>query len=190
MGENSFDLSGKVAVITGASRGLGQIFGRALAKVGADLVITSRKLDSLTSFKTEIEALGRKAVPLELDVLDHDSIRKMMDTAWDEYGKVDILVNNAAVLFNTLAPVVEVTENEFDVVFALNARGAFFAMQEAARRLPDCSRIINISAGVAKTRMLEDLFALWPPEMKTILIQRTLMGRLGQPADVADAAAS
>jgi NAD(P)-dependent dehydrogenase (short-subunit alcohol dehydrogenase family) len=146
MGENSFDLSGKVAVITGASRGLGQIFGRALAKVGADLVITSRKLDSLTSFKTEIEALGRKAVPLELDVLDYDSIRKMMDAAWDEYGKVDILVNNAGC--NVRKPLLDITWDDWNLVLDTNLRGTYFVSQAAARKMipRGYGKIINIGS--------------------------------------------
>jgi NAD(P)-dependent dehydrogenase (short-subunit alcohol dehydrogenase family) len=74
---SGFDLSGKVAVVTGASRGLGQTFARALARAGADLVITSRKLDSLARFQAEIESLGRRVVALELDVRSEDSIRAM-----------------------------------------------------------------------------------------------------------------
>ena len=91
MSENIFDLSEKTAIVTGTSRGLGQYFGRALAKAGADLVITSRKIDSLMPFKTEIESLGRRAVPIELDVRDYDSIRTMVKTAYEAYGKIDIL---------------------------------------------------------------------------------------------------
>ncbi len=146
MSENSFDLSGKVAVITGASRGLGQIFGRALAKVGADLVITSRKHDSLTSFKTEIEALGRKVVPLELDVLDYDSIRKMMDAAWDAYGKVDILVNNAGC--NVRKPLLDITWDDWNLVLDTNLRGTYFVSQAAARKMipRGYGKIINIGS--------------------------------------------
>src|SRR5688572_18044328 len=90
-----FDLTGQVALVTGASRGLGQYFGRALARAGADLIITSRTLDSLQDFKRQIEGLGRKAVPLELDVRNFDSIQRMAEAAGQAYGKIDILVNNA-----------------------------------------------------------------------------------------------
>src|SRR4051812_49386287 len=90
-----FDLSGRVAVVTGASPGLGQYFGRALARAGADLVITSRTLASLRPFQEEIEALGRKAVPVELDVRNPESIQRMGDAAQAAYGKIDILINNA-----------------------------------------------------------------------------------------------
>src|SRR5438045_235529 len=90
-----FDLSGRVAIVTGASRGLGQTFASALARAGADLVITSRTLDHLTPFQAEMESLGRRVVPLELDVRDEASIRRMAARAHDAFGRVDILVNNA-----------------------------------------------------------------------------------------------
>ncbi|HOV76991.1 MAG TPA: SDR family NAD(P)-dependent oxidoreductase [Sedimentisphaerales bacterium] len=93
--EGLFDLSGKVAVVTGTSRGLGQYFGRALAKAGADLVITSRDPARLVGFKDEIEGLGRKALPVKLDVLNEEDIGAMVRTAISEYGRIDILVNNA-----------------------------------------------------------------------------------------------
>ena len=88
--QDLFDLSGKVAIVTGASRGLGQYFGRALAKAGADLVITSRKLSSLTEFKKEIESLGRKALAVQVDVLSQSDIENMVRMAIEEYGGYDI----------------------------------------------------------------------------------------------------
>ena len=95
MTANIFDLTGKVAIVTGTSRGLGQYFGRALARAGADLVITARDAASLAPFQAEIEALGRRAVPLPLDVRDYDSIQRMVEGPSAAYGKIDILVNNA-----------------------------------------------------------------------------------------------
>src|SRR5215470_17908772 len=90
-----FDLSGRVAIVTGTSRGLGQYFARALAKAGADLILTSRKQADLTPFASEMEALGRKVLPLELDVRDHASIERMAAAAEEKWGQVHILVNNA-----------------------------------------------------------------------------------------------
>src|SRR5437764_12779765 len=107
MNEDPFDLSGKVAVVTGASRGLGQYFGRALARAGADLAITSRTLDSLAEFQKEIESLGRRAVPLELDVGSQESIERMAGAAQDAYGKIDILINNAGC--NVRKPALDIT---------------------------------------------------------------------------------
>ena len=95
MAHNFFDLTGKVAIITGTSRGLGQYMGRALAKHGADLVITSRDIESLQDFKKEIQGIGRKAFPVELDVRNYDSIQNMVKQVMAHYGKIDILVNNA-----------------------------------------------------------------------------------------------
>ena len=95
MEKNQFDLTGKVAIVTGTSRGLGQYLARAVARAGADLVITSRDVDSLTPFRKEIESMGRNALSLELDVRNYDSIQKMAAAAKEHYGKIDILVNNA-----------------------------------------------------------------------------------------------
>src|SRR5437762_14297147 len=95
MNQNPFDLTGKVALVTGASRGLGQTFARALARAGADLVITSRDPDTLKTFQKEIEALGRNAMAVMLDVTDYDSIQSTAQAGAARYGKIDILVNNA-----------------------------------------------------------------------------------------------
>ncbi|MGH9694390.1 MAG: SDR family NAD(P)-dependent oxidoreductase, partial [Bryobacteraceae bacterium] len=93
MSNELFDLTGRVAIVTGTSRGLGQYFARALAKAGADLILTSRHLDALLPFQAEIEKLGRRAVPLELDVRSVESIERMAALAEEAYGKIDILVN-------------------------------------------------------------------------------------------------
>src|SRR5262250_40279 len=90
-----FDLSGRVAIVTGTSRGLGQVFARAIANAGADLILTSRNRESLSTFESEIKSLGRRAISLELDVRDHQSIERMAATAEREFGHFDILVNNA-----------------------------------------------------------------------------------------------
>jgi NAD(P)-dependent dehydrogenase (short-subunit alcohol dehydrogenase family) len=145
--ENLFDLSGKVALITGASRGLGQYMGRALARAGADLVITSRHLDALKPFQQEIESLGRKAFPAELDVRDYESIQRMTKSALDHYGKIDILVNNAGL--NVRKPAVEITWDDWNLVLETNLRGEFFVAQAIARdaMIPHkYGRIINIGS--------------------------------------------
>ena len=110
MADNFFDLSGKVAIVTGTSRGLGQYMGRALAKSGADLVITSRDSNSLLDFKKEVEEMGRKVLPLELDVRSHDSIQNMVQDTIEYYQKIDILVNNAGC--NIRKPSMEITWND------------------------------------------------------------------------------
>ncbi len=146
MNADLFDLNGKVAVVTGTSRGLGQYFGRALARAGADLVITSRDVDSLGAFRDEIEALGRKAVPVALDVQDLDSIEAMVETACDAYGQIDILVNNAGC--NVRKPAIDVTWDDWNLILDTNLRGTFFVAQAVARTMipRKRGRIINIGS--------------------------------------------
>ena len=141
-----FDLTGKTAVVTGASRGLGQTFARALARAGADLVITSRTLDSLEAFREEVEAMGRRAVPLELDVREERSIRKMVEDAATAYPRIDILVNNAGC--NVRKPAVDVTWDDWNLILDTNLRGAFFVAQSVARKMipHGRGRIINIGS--------------------------------------------
>jgi len=111
MNQNSFDLTGKAAIVTGTSRGLGQFLARALARAGADLVITSRDPATLKPFQAEIESMGRRALPLALDVRDRDSIQKMAEAAAAHYGKIDILVNNAGC--NVRKPALEITWDDW-----------------------------------------------------------------------------
>jgi gluconate 5-dehydrogenase len=141
-----FGLSGKVAIVTGTSRGLGQYFATALAKAGADLVITSRKLSALTEFKQQIESLGRKALPVQLDVLSQSDIENMVRVAVKEYGKIDILVNNAGM--NIRKPTTEVTQQDWDAVLDTNLKGSFFCAQAVAKEMikRKYGRIINIGS--------------------------------------------
>ena len=141
-----FDLSGRVAIVTGCSRGLGQYFARALARAGAELVLTSRKLDSLHELRSEIEELGRGVLPLELDVTDHQSIVAMVETAHSHYGRIDILVNNAGC--NVRKPSTEITWEDWNLVVDTNLRGTFFTAQEVARQMIPAGygRIINIGS--------------------------------------------
>ena len=142
-----FDLTGKVALVTGTSRGLGQYMGRALARAGADLVITSRKIADLEPFKAEVEAMGRKAFPVELDVRNYDSIQNAVKSAVAHYGKIDILVNNAGL--NVRKPAVDLTWDEWNLVLETNLRGEFFVAQAVAREtmIPrNYGRIINIGS--------------------------------------------
>jgi NAD(P)-dependent dehydrogenase (short-subunit alcohol dehydrogenase family) len=146
MTSNPFDLSGKVAIVTGTSRGLGQYMGRALARAGADLVITARKRESLGQFQKEVESLGRRAVPLELDVRDHGSIQRMAEQAVAAYGKIDILVNNAGC--NVRKPALDVSWDDWNLILDTNLRGTFFVAQAIARTMIPrrYGRIINIGS--------------------------------------------
>ncbi len=146
MSSELFDLSGRVAIVTGTSRGLGQQFARALAKAGADLVLTSRKREHLAAFEVEIKALGRRAVSIELDVRKLESIERMAAKAEEAYGKIDILVNNAGM--NIRKPALEVTWDDWNAILDTNLRGSFFVAQTAARRMVTRSygRIINMGS--------------------------------------------
>jgi len=141
-----FDLTGQVAIVTGTSRGLGQYFARALAKAGADLILTSRKRETLSAFEEEIKALGRRVVSLELDVRDHASIEQMGKDAVAAFGQIHILVNNAGC--NVRKPALDVTWDDWNLVLDTNLRGSFFVAQAIARGMVPhgYGRIINIGS--------------------------------------------
>jgi len=152
----SFDLTGKIAFVTGASSGLGARFARVLAANGAEVVLASRRVERLKELRAEIEAEGGAAHVVSLDVTDIDSIRAAVAHAETEAGPIDILVNNSGV--STTQKLTDVTEADYDFVLGTNTKGAFFVAQEVAKRMiarsrggagnaqPRQSRIINISS--------------------------------------------
>jgi NAD(P)-dependent dehydrogenase (short-subunit alcohol dehydrogenase family) len=127
------DLSGRVALITGASGGLGAQFARTLARAGAAVVLASRRADKLKDLRAEIEAEGGDAHVVNLDVTDIDSIKSAVAHAETEVGSIDILVNNSGV--STTKRVQDVSEEDFDFVFDTNVKGAFFVAQEVGKRM-------------------------------------------------------
>jgi NAD(P)-dependent dehydrogenase (short-subunit alcohol dehydrogenase family) len=146
MSEQMFDLSGQTAIVTGTSRGLGQYLARALARAGADLILTSRRKETLGDFAKEIQALGRRVLALELDVRDEESIRRMAAEAEAAFGQVHILVNNAGC--NVRKPALDVTWEDWNLVLETNLRGSFFVAQAMARGMVQrgYGRIINIGS--------------------------------------------
>ena len=146
MSSELFDLSGRVAIVTGASRGLGRHMALALAKAGADLVITSRDASHLTAAESEIKATGRHVLSLALDVRSLQSIQAMVAEAEKVYGHLDILLNNAGC--NVRKPALEVTWDDWNLILDTNLRGSFFVAQEVARRMipRGYGRIINIGS--------------------------------------------
>jgi gluconate 5-dehydrogenase len=146
MSENLFDLSGQVALVTGTSRGLGQHFARALARAGADLVLTSRRRETLAPFEEEMKSLGRRVASVQLDVRDYASIQEGVASAIDAFGQLHILVNNAGC--NVRKPALAVTWDDWNLVLDTNLRGTFFVAQAAARHMIDrgYGRIINIGS--------------------------------------------
>jgi gluconate 5-dehydrogenase len=141
-----FDLSGEVALVTGSSRGLGYAMALALARAGADLVVTSRSRGSLEGVRREVEALGRRVFPVELDVRDRDSIAAATGSALAHAGRVDVLVNNAGC--NVRKPALEVTWEDWNVVLDTNLRGAFFVAQAVAPQMIERGhgRIVNVGS--------------------------------------------
>ena len=141
-----FNLEGKNAFVSGASRGLGRQFANALAKAGANIVITSRTLESLETTKQEIEALGRKCIEIEMEVLKEDSIVNAVKRAEAELGPISILVNNAGC--NIRKPALEVTWKDWETVVDTNLKGAFFLAKEIAKGMTErgYGRIVNIGS--------------------------------------------
>jgi gluconate 5-dehydrogenase len=143
----AFDLDGRTAVVTGASRGLGRQMACALARHGADMVLTSRDPKGCAETQAEVESMGRRAVALVLDVRDRSSIEEFAEAAMAAAGRIDILVNNAGC--NVRKPAVEVSWDDWNLVVDTNLRGPFFVAQEVARRsmIPNrYGRIVNIGS--------------------------------------------
>ena len=150
-----FDLSGKIALITGGSRGLGLEMARAFAARGADLVIASRKLTACEAAADEIRALGRRALAVAAHCGKWDEIDRLIEVAYGELGRVDILVNNAGM--GPREPSHEVAEDLFDKVVSLNFKGPFRLASQVARRMRDGDGgvIINIASSGGITPLPE-----------------------------------
>jgi len=141
-----FDLNGQVALVTGAARGLGRAISLALANAGADVALGLRDRNTGSDLAREIEALGRSALPLQMDMAHLDQISTAVDEAVKHFGKLDILVNNAGVAPGHLAE--NFTEEDFDYTMAVNVKGTFFASQAAGRAMirQKRGRIINMGS--------------------------------------------
>ena len=141
----SENLKGKVALVTGASRGIGRAIAERLAKGGAKVVINySSSPGEAEKVVAGIKAAGGDAFAVKADVGRVADINRMFDEAIAHFGKLDILVNNAGIMFTK--PVSATTEADFDRIFAINVKGTFFACQQAATRLAEGGRIINLSS--------------------------------------------
>jgi NAD(P)-dependent dehydrogenase (short-subunit alcohol dehydrogenase family) len=141
-----FDLSGKVALVTGGSRGLGYQMVMAFAERGADIIVASRKLDNCEKVAQEVQALGRRALPFSVHAAKWDSIDRLIEASYAEFGRIDILVNNAGM--SPPMPSHDVTEELFDSVVGLNFKGPFRLATQVAKRMYDGAGgvIINVSS--------------------------------------------
>jgi NAD(P)-dependent dehydrogenase (short-subunit alcohol dehydrogenase family) len=141
-----FDLTGQVALVTGAARGIGRACARALAHAGADVALGLRDAKTGGDLVREIEAMGRRALPLQMDVARLAEIRSAVDAAVRHFGRLDILVNNAGIAPEN--PAENVREEDFDLTLAVNLKGTFFASQAAGRVMigRKYGRIVNIGS--------------------------------------------
>ena len=127
------DLSGRVALVTGASSGLGEQFARVLARAGAGVALAGRRVERLKSLRAEIQAEGGDAHVVVLDVTDHDVIKSAVAHTETEVGTIDILINNSGVA--STQRLVDVSPDDYDYMFDVNTRGAFFVAQEVGKRM-------------------------------------------------------
>ena len=216
-------LSGKVAIVTGSSRGIGRGIAERLGRDGANVVVTyAGNRDKAEKVVQAITSFGSKAIAIQIDMRKLEDVRILFEKAIAQFGKVDILVNNAAGV-NVFKPTVEMTEDEYNSMFDIT-RGVYFALQQAAHHLADGGRIVSIStsgtamaipaggAYAASKAAVEHFSAALAKELgkreitvNTVspgvtetdglvldkdqvnqLIAQTPIGRLGQPADIAD----
>jgi NAD(P)-dependent dehydrogenase (short-subunit alcohol dehydrogenase family) len=146
MGLEIFDLSGKVALVTGSTRGLGETAAMALAKAGADVAVCGRSKKDLERVSEAIRALGRKAAGFPLDVTSREKIQKGVDDILAYFGRVDILVNNAGV--NYRVPVLEYPEDQWDLIINTNLKGYYLVAQAVVPQMIErgYGKVINVSS--------------------------------------------
>jgi 3-oxoacyl-[acyl-carrier protein] reductase len=147
MGSNK--LAGKIALVTGASRGIGRAIAERLSRDGASVAINYvRNLDKAEEVFNEITSAGGTAFTIQADVCRIDGIQQLFEKTLEHFGRLDILVNNAGIRISPT--VADLQEEEFDRLFAINVKGPFFACQQAAHQISDGGRIINISSAVTQ----------------------------------------
>ena len=143
---SQFDLTGKAAIVTGASRGLGVSFARGLAKAGCDLIVAARDIDQLREVALDLEQFGRRVVPVQADVRREQDVEGMVQRSVTEFGKIDILINNAGI--SAVAEAEAMTREQWQIVIDTNLTALFFCAQCAARQMlrQGSGKIINIAS--------------------------------------------
>jgi NAD(P)-dependent dehydrogenase (short-subunit alcohol dehydrogenase family) len=142
-----FSLAGRVALVTGASSGLGAGFAVALAQAGADVVLAARRADKLADVSRQVRDLGRAALAVETDVTDPDACQAAADAAIERFGRLDALINNAGL--GTAVPALRETPEQFREVIEVNLLGAYWMAQAAARVMAPGSSIVNVASVLA-----------------------------------------
>jgi NAD(P)-dependent dehydrogenase (short-subunit alcohol dehydrogenase family) len=174
-GLDTFDLGGRTALVTGASRGLGHAMALALAQAGADVAVTSRDPGTLEPLERKLTSLGRRSLALELDVRDEDSIRSAVAAVVDHYGQLDVLVANAGC--NVRKPALELTWDDWNLVLDTNLRGIL-----AAEPAPHGITVNCLAPGWFHTAQTDVLFR--SPSWLAATLGRIPLGRAGDPADL------
>jgi NAD(P)-dependent dehydrogenase (short-subunit alcohol dehydrogenase family) len=146
---DSFSLAGKVAVVTGASSGLGVAFAIGLADAGADIAICARRVEKLEQTKAQVEESGRRCVAVQADVSNPDDCNRVVSETVDQLGKVDVLINNAGI--GTAVPATRETPDEFRRVIDINLNGSYFMAQACGRAMRDGGSIVNVGSVIGST---------------------------------------
>lgn len=144
-----FSLEGRVAIVTGASSGLGVAFAQGLAEAGADVVLGARRADRLADTRTIVETAGRRALAVATDVARQPDCQALVDAAMAEFGRVDVLVNNAGI--GTAVPATRETTEQFEQVIDVNLNGCYWMAQACAKVMQPGSSIVNISSVLGLT---------------------------------------
>jgi 3-oxoacyl-[acyl-carrier protein] reductase len=210
-------LTGKVAIVTGSSRGIGRAIAERLGRDGAHVVVNySGNAEKAQEVVQAIETAGSKAIAIKADLSNPEDVHHLFDETEKQFGSLNILVNNAGAF--VMKPAIDITLEEFDKVISVNVRGTFLALQEAARRIQDGGRIVNLASNATVmslsgqsvyaaskaaveqfTRVLaKELDAVAPGATETDMVpdvarevvpKQTPLGRMGQPEDIADVVA-
>ena len=166
-------LQGKVAIVTGASRGIGRAIALRLSRDGAAVVVNYAGNAAMAGeVVAEIEKAGGRALAVQADVSKVADVQRLFDQAIGHFGKLDILINNAGIIIHK--PLAETTEEEFDQIMGINAKGTFFACQQAARRMAEGGRIVNFSSSL--TAVMQPAFSAYVASKQ---ITRVLAKELG-----------
>jgi NAD(P)-dependent dehydrogenase (short-subunit alcohol dehydrogenase family) len=168
-----FRLDGKVAIVTGASAGLGVAIAEALGEAGADVTVCARRMDALSQTQELVKAAGRRALAVRADIGVPDDCRRVVEETVAQFGRVDVLVNNAA-LGRAIAATKETPES-FDEVYQVNVRGSFLMAQAAASAMRDGGSIVNISS----------IMAWWSPGMPQASYMASKAALIGMTRDLA-----
>jgi NAD(P)-dependent dehydrogenase (short-subunit alcohol dehydrogenase family) len=177
-----FSLKNRVVVITGASRGIGEATAKGLAQAGADLAIASRKLPDLEKVAEEIKKTGRKCLPVAAHVGKIEEINNLVKKVLEEFGKIDVLVNNAATN-PTMAPAIDIDERAWDSIMNLNLRGLFFLSQAVAKvmREKGGGKIINVASVAGIT---PDILPIYSISKAGVIMATKVMAQQWAPYNI------